>query len=283
MTNSIRRIANMRHFIILLTLAATALSLLGQSQSPAPAIGLVFNSEQAAEEAGGTPRLATYRNAIESNGGRIVVLSPLLDAKTLRERLAGLDGLLIPGGDDINPAHYGEKPDPRLELADLTLDALELDLLDYARKHRLPVLGICRGFQLINVFMGGSLYQDLPTGYRSGTPVVHRRDTGGGAPAARHVISLDPGSRLARILGESSLEVNSYHHQGVKKTGKGLLVNARGEDGLVEAFQGKDARWYLLAVQFHPEKDLDRAPRLHKIFRDFLAAAQSFRSSGQGS
>jgi putative glutamine amidotransferase len=258
--------------------AAVLPILLGTSLSRAaekPRIGLLYAAKNAADlEANGPDILINYRRALERNGAETVVLDPAQSPAELASRLETLDGLLIPGGDDIDPALYGAKPDPLLESFDTSFDRFELDMVGRAREKKLPVLGICRGHQLLNVSRGGSLVQDIPTRFPTKTPVVHRKKVDGKAVPVYHDITLKKKSVLENLFGKDRLTVNSYHHQAVGRLGRGLTAVAWSDDGSVEAIEETAPHSpFYLGIQFHPEKMHDEAPQMDRIFQAFIAAA----------
>ena len=161
-------------------------------------------------------------------------------------------GLVLTGGEDVEPARYGASPHPKLEETDPARDAAEFALISAARARRLPILAICRGMQILNVALGGTLYQDLST-ERPG-PITHAGNAG------RHAIRVGPGSLLERTLGTRAASVNSRHHQAIRDLAPGLRASAWAEDGLIEAVEpaDADAPW-TLAVQWHPEDLTERA------------------------
>lgn len=247
--------------------------------NPAPKIGIIYNREQAEQLEKGGNRLTSYARAIEENGGTVVILSPLLSKRETKARLDSLDALLIPGGDDVNPARYHEKPDPKLEACDNELDAYECKVLDRAAARGIEILGICRGLQVLNVWAGGTLWQDLPS--ELGTNVIHRRlSPSGDALPCYHGITIEPGSFLGTLFQTNRLTVNSYHHQGVDKLAGRFHAVARSDDGLVEAFE--DQTGNIRAVQFHPER-LRLEPdytSFNCIFSDFVAPLPQPLKSG---
>jgi len=176
--------------------------------------------------------------------------------------LAGLDGLVLVGGTDVDPARYGETPLPETEPPDGERDATEIALLAQALERDLPVLAICRGLQLVNVFHGGSLIQHLAAANR------HRQTEGDhGSPV--HTVAIHPDTLLFAVTGARTLLVNSRHHQAVKTLGKCLRVSALdSEDGTVEALERPDKR-FVLAVQWHPEDQAPQDPEQAKIFQSF--------------
>jgi putative glutamine amidotransferase len=193
---------------------------------------------------------AAYVRSVLAAGGVPVILSPLLGPSYAMRALDGIDGLLLSGGEDIHPALYGADPSPYLNPPSRERDLFELALFATARQRELPILGICRGIQLVNVGLGGTLIQDIPS-ERPG-PVAH--DPGGARDARTHEVRLQEGSRAAQALGRTVVGVNSFHHQAVDKVARGLIASGWTDDGLIEAAESPaDAPW-LLAVQWHPEE-----------------------------
>ena len=234
-----------------------------------PKIGLVYATNHLQALAAGKPDpQSAYRKAIEDQGGEIVILGQTDPAAELAKKLSGLDGVLLPGGIDIDPKAYGEERHPKLEKTDESLDRMQFAVLRHAQEHTLPVLGICLGHQTINVFLGGSLYQDIPSQVHPDVPVVHR----GGTPPA-HPITIQPDSMLHEILGADRLPVNSYHHQAINRLAPGLVATARSEDGLIEAVEGT-GKQFILGVQFHPERSTGTDPRMKSIFKRFVREAR---------
>jgi len=176
------------------------------------------------------------------------------------------DGVVIGGGDDVDPVRYGRDV---LEGANVEIDhgrdAVDFTVFEEAWRSHVPVLGICRGLQVVNVARGGTLVQDLPLERPS--EVAHRvpkkenrRD---------HPVTVEPGTRLARIAGMSEIDVNSRHHQAIERAADGFAVAATAPDGVIEAIEAKDGRW-LVAVQWHPENLTDDAVS-QRLFREFVA------------
>jgi putative glutamine amidotransferase len=192
---------------------------------------------------------AAYVDSVASAGGVPVILPTAIRPEHAAAALEGADGLLLSGGEDIDPNWYGMEPGARLGSIDARRDRLEFALFAAARERGVPVLGICRGLQLVNVAMGGALWQDLPTERPS--DVRHDRDDE--RHARTHDVRLVDGTRTAEVLGTLALGVNSFHHQGVRTLAPGLVASAHAADGLVEAFEGTEGAW-LVAVQWHPEE-----------------------------
>ena len=187
--------------------------------------------------------LPTYADAFARAGNTPLVLPAETNRDVVARMLASVDVLLLCGGEDVDPSRYKTKPSPRLGEVNLRRDAWEWLLLDEAVKRRLPVIGICRGCQLINVYFGGTLWQDLPS-ERPGE-VKHRG-------THLHGVRIEGGSRLARCLGTAEMQVNTSHHQAVRDLAPGFRAVAFAPDGVVEAIES--ATMPVAGVQFHPEK-----------------------------
>jgi putative glutamine amidotransferase len=205
-----------------------------------------------------------YARAVAAAGG-VPLLLPSLDAPAVAAAaLAAADGLLLPGGGDLTPRLYGRRPHPKNGRPDLLRDRSELAAAREAVRRGLPILGICRGLQLINVAFGGTLHQHLPDlGLRP--RIAHRGKT------VRHRIRLAPGSSLSRLFHSREFLVNSTHHQAVDSLGAGLTATAWADDGVVEALE--DPRRRILAVQSHPERLFQDQPEFLAIFRWLTAQA----------
>ena len=216
-----------------------------------------------------------------TTAGAIPWLIPLVDSETLRGIYEALDGVFLPGGADIDPVSYGTAPHPMCDKTDRERDRVELALARWAIADGKPVLGVCRGMQLINVAAGGTLYQDLATQRPNG--IKHDYFPFGGQSFARdylaHEVRIAEDSRLARLFGPGPVKVNSMHHQGVRTLGAGLVATAHAPDGLIEAVEGPDAS-YLLAVQWHPEALTERDAATRRLFAEFVEAAGEYRAGG---
>jgi len=192
--------------------------------------------------------LATlYPEAIERAGG-IPVIVPLLRPEAIDALLDRVDGVCLPGGPDLQPSTYGQEPHPELGPTEPRVDAVELALIRAADRRRLPILGICRGMQALNVARGGSLHQHLPD--VAGTQLRHRQTEHGSVTT--HCVEIAPRSRVRRALGGPELKVNSFHHQAIHTLGRGLTATAWAQDGTIEAVEGSGER-VVLGVQWHAE------------------------------
>jgi len=202
-----------------------------------------------------------YAEALRSVGLEPVAITP----ETPRS-LDGLDGLVITGGTDLDPSLYGQAPHPEAETPDRERDALESALLLDAIERDVPMLGICRGCQLLNVLHGGTLVQHLP---ETPTHRVRPPETELGMPA--HAVEIKPGTRLGDAVGASEHQVNSRHHQAVDRLGDGLQVTAVAPDGVVEALERPDRR-FIVAVQWHPENSVAHDEVNRRLFQAFARA-----------
>jgi putative glutamine amidotransferase len=215
---------------------------------------------------------AAYLRAIEGAGGIPVLLPPQLSA-TARETLwRRLDGLVLTGGGDIEPARFGETPHPRTTLVSAERDALEIDLIDRALRDDVPLFAICRGLQVVNVALGGTLHQHLPDAV--GETVQHSQTE------KRHVAThpvklLTEGTRLGQILATPELAVNSFHHQAVRTLGRGLRDVAWAPDQVIEALEHEDHRRFMVAVQWHPEELVGHDDAARALFTAVVDAARA--------
>ena len=235
----------------------------------APRIGVtgVLRSWDGSERTGVN---AAYVRSVLAAGGVPVILSPLLGPSFASRALDGIDGLLLTGGEDIHPAWYDAEASPHLYPPSRERDLFELAVFAAARQREIPILGICRGIQLVNVALGGTLFQDLPTE----RPDSIGHDPGSARDARTHRVRLEEGSRAAQALGATELTVNSFHHQAVNRLAGTLVATGWSDDGLIEAAESPgDAPW-LLAVQWHPEEmHADAKAPERGLFRALVEAA----------
>lgn len=213
-----------------------------------------------------------YMDALVRQGALPLMLPCDPDPDDIDQYVGGLDGFLFPGGPDIEPLLYGEARMAKCEGGIPERDTSEFLMLDKAISSGKPIFGVCRGCQVMNVAMGGTLYQDFEAcGFR--TDLVHVQTEEDGLPT--HSVEIEPGTPLAEALGgRAMISVNSFHHQGIKKLGEGLKAQARATDGLVESFYKPGHRFYW-GVQWHPEllAAWDRNSRA--LFGAFAAACRS--------
>jgi putative glutamine amidotransferase len=217
-----------------------------------------------------------YFEAVLRHGGQIIVLDEDSGPDDRLAAFAEMDGLLLSGGADLDPRLYGEEPDPSV-VVEPGRDALEQEAFAAAEGRRVPIFGVCRGMQAINVFRGGSLVQDLPGHTSPAYPAPE---------ASAHPMILDPASRLAALLGGgcgpfTAASVNTYHHQGVThdRLGQGLVAagfSPHDHGDLVEALEDVDSDRWLMAVQSHPERTEFTSPEFARLWQAFIAAAREF-------
>ena len=213
-----------------------------------------------------------YVEGVVGAGGAPVVLPPLGDEQAAASLVGSLDGLLLSGGSDLDPGYYGEEPGTELGPTIPERDAFEMALVRLALRRGIPIFGICRGMQVLNVALGGTLYQDLPSQW-DGAVLKHRQVI----PKwqASHEVEVGEGSYIAEVMGRDVVKVNSYHHQGIKDLAEGLVVTGRSTDGVVEVVEAKDfsERW-LLGVQWHAEAMRGAGPQQESLFEAHVSAAE---------
>jgi putative glutamine amidotransferase len=241
---------------------------LSGSEDPRPVVGMTTYLEQAQTgiwdvRASFLPHM--YFQGVTLAGGIAVLLPPQPVDHEIAERvLAGLDGLVITGGKDIDPAQYGQAPHPETDDPRHDRDAWEFALIARALERGLPVLGICRGAQVLNVVLGGTLHQHLPD------VVGHTRHQAGNAVFSESRVHIVPGTRLAALIGEYSDE-QCYHHQAIAELGSGLVVSGRDAEGVIEAVE-LPGDSFVLAVQWHPEERLNDL----RLFAAVVEAAKAY-------
>ncbi len=230
-----------------------------------PLIGISCNWRAEEDGFGALQMDDAYARAVSRAGGIPVLIPTGADADALADQL---DGLLIPGGADIDPQLFGEEPHPTVRIVARPRFEMEWALVRAFEQRRKPILGICYGAQLLNVWRGGSLHQHLPD-----LPFVtlkHRREPD--EPALpRHPVQLERDSRLHELIGQEQFEIVSAHHQAVKAVGRGLRVVAHSPDGVIEAVEDASLPFFI-GVQWHPERDPD-SPATHALFEAFIRAA----------
>lgn len=209
-----------------------------------------------------------YIHAIENAGGVPVLIPMLNDLSMLDSLLSRLDGLLLSGGIDIQPGLYGEEAHPLVDEPNKLLDDFEFRLTLWALQEDVPTLGVCRGMQVLNVVLGGSLYQDLNTFYANCLPHSNREKP---RDYIAHQIKVDAGSLLEKVFGTREAWVNSMHHQAVQAPGKGVYVSGRAEDGVAELLEIPGHR-FAVGAQYHPEEIYTKEPTSARLFAAFVGA-----------
>lgn len=228
-----------------------------------PKIGIPVVDESAINNFG------NYKNAIEAHCGEVCFL--VRNEKSIADFVSEIDGLLLPGGGDIHPDYFNQEWHPDIKYVDEERDDLELSIFEEANKRDIPIFGVCRGIQIMNVAMGGDLYQDIDSVYPDDAlthPAVNGKDS-------KHTIEIESDSILFRLVSENVVEVNSAHHQALDVIGDGFVVTARSSDGIVEAIENP-SRQFMIGVQYHPERMLSSAEfkeHRRKLFETFIEQA----------
>ncbi|MHC1782981.1 MAG: gamma-glutamyl-gamma-aminobutyrate hydrolase family protein [Anaerolineaceae bacterium] len=223
----------------------------------------------------------TYIEAVQAAGGLAILIPAGTGPDQVSQLREALDGLLIIGGADIDPGLFGEESSPHVQLDGRERDDLEIALVQTAVDSDWPLLGICRGLQVINVALGGSLYTHIPDQLPGA--LKHNMDTKTQRDVLAHSVDIQPSTQIASIVGTGELKVNSLHHQGIRRLGERLLTTGASPDGLVESIE-IPGHPFALGVQWHPECLPDSAPmrRLFSAFVEKAAALSSARGSRDG-
>lgn len=213
-----------------------------------------------------------YNKSIVRAGGIPFLIPVMENMEDVDALLALCDGLLFPGGADVDPKFYGEDPHAALGPVYERWDECWLHSLTYAKEHKLPMFGICRGLQLVNIGLGGSLYQDV--GECKFTCLRHSQKQNRDYPL--HCLTIEEGTLFHKLIGKDTVYTNTFHHQVVKKVGEGLKVTARTSDGVIEAMENADGS--ILLVQFHPEELQDSVPETRNLFKHLVDRALEFKN-----
>lgn len=215
--------------------------------------------------------------------GAVPWVIPLLegDEETLRAIYERLDGVFLTGGVDVDPAQYSAEKQPICGRIDPPRDWTELNLVRWAKADGKPVLGVCRGMQVINVALGGTLYQDIAKEYRAGQKhdCFPCEDNGFRRDQLIHDVKVRPDSRLGAILGAAQATVNSMHHQAVRTVGQGLRISATASDDVIEGLEGRNGQ-FLVGVQWHPEELAESQDGMRRLFEAFIQAAAAHSNRG---
>jgi putative glutamine amidotransferase len=209
----------------------------------------------------------TYLKALVDSGAYPVILPPIPNNGTIKRLLDSVDGLLVTGGGDIDPVLYGESRHPKCGIPSSDRDETEISAVKIAIEMGIPVFGICRGHQVLNVALGGNLIQDIPS--QVSNSITHSNVN---ERRPQHSVEIVDSTMLRDIERDNSIMVNSIHHQAVKKLGDGLRVSAKSEDGVIEAIESTDGR-PVLSVQWHPEENTNEYPQFKKLFEWFVSQA----------
>jgi putative glutamine amidotransferase len=217
----------------------------------------------------------SYINAVYRAGGTPIVIPPFDSTTHLKEYIDLVDALVLSGGEDVAPASYGENKVIELENINPDRDRWEISLFNEAYQAEIPILGICRGMQLINVSLGGSLYQDIDHQLNcefSHLPLDSKRREN--LEYVSHKVKILKNTFLNKILNEDHLDVNSHHHQAIKRISERLIVAAKSECGIIEAVENK-AEPFLIGVQWHPEDLIDNYSSFINLFSELVKAAKN--------
>jgi len=240
-----------KYIFIFATLAAILMAMPMQSHAKKrPIIGITVTHKGLMQSVNDD-----YVRAVIESGGVPYLIPTTSNDAVLDQIVKNLDGMLFTGGPDVNPERYGSEPHEMLGEVNEARDTFELKLFKKVFKTKMPIYGICRGMQLINVALGGTLYQDIPSDFPSST--LQHKMTGKDAPENAHVITITEGTKSAEVFGSGQLMVNSRHHQSIMKPGKGVHITAYSPDGVVEMMECYPDRT-ILCTQFHPEIHYNR-------------------------
>ncbi len=207
-----------------------------------------------------------YTLAIQNAGG-IPIVIPISDQDDAKDLVSICDGILLSGGEDVDPLTYGANPEPEIGKTIIERDEIEKAIIEMAQNQSKPILGICRGIAMINAALGGSIIQDIEK--LNPNALNHRQTAARSQPT--HDIKVEPNSRLFEIVGEKEIQVNSMHHQAINKTPETLRIVANAPDGTIEAFELTDRnKPMLVAVQWHPEEMASHDPKMANLFKALI-------------
>ena len=204
-------------------------------------------------------------DAIAAAGGLPIVLPVILDDDSIKAQIEMIDGLLVPGGGDVNPLIFGEEPMIGGGFTFNEVDEFDIKAIKFAYKTKKPIFGICRGIQVLNVAFGGTLIQDLKSSDKHYVKHLQdaRKDLG------THTVEIMEGTALHNIIGKNII-TNSYHHQAIKDLAKNFIASAYSKDGVIEAIENKDSS-FIMAVQWHPEMMIKTDPTMLQLFKNFIS------------
>ncbi len=240
-----------------------------KQQSKKPVIGILANVLTIDKgPLTGSERVYVNRDYVQAilKVGGIPMLMPIVqEQEMIRRQIDSVDALLLSGGQDVVPHHYGEDPSPCLQETCPERDLYELEAVRYAFSLGYPILGICRGLQLLNVAFGGSLYQDIPHSFPGCLEHMQKEKK----EEATHPVTMIKGSKLYPIFDSETVPTNSFHHQSIKKLAPGFRVNAHAADEIIEGIERQDVP-FVMGVQWHPEMMVDKHPAMLKLFHHFV-------------
>lgn len=218
-----------------------------------------------------------YIKAVTDLGGVPLLLAKNEDEQSIKEQVEMLDGLYLTGGSDINPRTYDEEPHLKLEAVEHGRDEYEIEVIRHAFNRDLPILGVCRGSQLLNSLTDGHMYQDLEAQYEGDDLIQHRQQSP--RDYLQHSVIIEEGTKFHEIVGTTKMEVNSHHHQANKDVDdEDFIISGRAPDGVIEVIEGRgDA--FILGIQFHPEDAYKFDEHSRKIISAFIEASKDFRDT----
>lgn len=219
--------------------------------------------------------LLAYKRAVAKAGGDPVLLAGVSQPEEVAGVLLGFDGLVLPGGADLDPEEYGGRDHPSLSKGPPQYDRMELAAARAALRHDLPTLGICRGVQVMNVALGGTLWEDVPDQYQPPNDLVlqHRQTPPHPRHEATHPVDFTHGSMLAGLLGSRMIPTNSMHHQALRRVAHDLVIVGKARDGIVEAVEARSNHPFYVGVQWHPEEMVEVDAPSRTLFSEFVANA----------
>jgi putative glutamine amidotransferase len=236
-----------------------------------PRVGVPYRTRKE-ELTGKRDKMGKYLAAVRQAGGEPVEVSLGLSSEEFKKLAATFDAVLLTGSPaDVDPARFGAPRGPKCADPDLARERTDFALLGHCFAEQKPLLAICFGIQSLNVFLSGTLIQDIPSDL--GTSITHDWDSDKGEREAFHTARIEPGSRLAKMAGASDVRVNSSHHQSIREPGRNLRVVSRAPDGVIEAVEWiGDSNW-VMGVQWHPERAAETDPLAQKLFRELVGVA----------
>jgi len=242
-----------------------------QDENHKPRVGVPYRTRK--EELSGDDRkIEPYLQAVRAGGGDPVAVSLALSSEELTRLAEALDAIVLPGSPaDVDPSRFHSTRHPRTAPADRDRERTDFKLLDHAFTERKPLLAVCYGIQIMNVFLGGTLVQDIPTEVH--TKIQHSWPAHDG-PEPQHSALFEPWSRLARLAGAGAGRVNSSHHQSILEPGRNLRIAARAPDGVIEAVEAIGDSTWVMGVQWHPERMVAADPLAQALFSELVAAAR---------
>jgi putative glutamine amidotransferase len=213
-----------------------------------------------------------YHRSVAANGG-IPIILPFINPDMSLETLPICDGIILSGGEDVDPEFFKQDPHPHLGQVILERDLVELAIVEYAKKNNIPLLAICRGIQILNVALGGSLIQDIPSQVKDSIQHTQKIDR----CRDSHWVTISKDSKLFKIIGSEHIRVNSLHHQAIDTVASDLRIVAKSSDGIIEAVEYINPATFMIGVQWHPESMARTSKAMNNLFAEFI------KSSSRGS